>query len=353
MVRRSLKTFLVVAGAAWSYSAAVGCSPVQPAAAADTPPSNAIAVQLGAVGRGELERRIRASGTLHLKSEADLSFKVGGVVTRVAVDAGSRVRRGQVLATVDPTEAEAARSQLVEAAAKAERDLGRARSLHESGAIGPAELENAQTALAVARAAEAAAQFNLRHTQLVAPDDGVIDRRFVEVGEIAAPGRPMFHLRGVSRGVIARAQLIDRDALELRIDDPARVTLDARPDVVFGARVSRIASTASPATGTIEVELLLDAGGGRDLPSGLTAKIEIARSERPLASVPLSALVDGDGSSAAVYVVEGDRAKRVPVRVSFLAADRAALASGLERIESVVELGASQLEDGSLVRVMR
>src|SRR5688572_2430182 len=100
MVVRSLKTFLVVAGAAWLCSAAVGCSPVQPAAAADEPPSNAIAVQLGAVGRGELQRRIRASGTLYLKSEADLSFKVGGVVTRVAVDAGSRVRRGQVLATV-------------------------------------------------------------------------------------------------------------------------------------------------------------------------------------------------------------------------------------------------------------
>lgn len=66
----------------------------------------------------------------------------------------------------------------------------------------------------------------------------------------------------------------------------------------------------------------------------------------------LAALVDGDGWSTAVSVVEGDRAKRVPVRVSLFADDRAALASRLEH-ESVVELGASRLEDGGLVGVTR
>ncbi|HKP63256.1 MAG TPA: efflux RND transporter periplasmic adaptor subunit [Polyangiales bacterium] len=333
--------------------AAVGCKAVETARAADGPHAEVIPVRLGQVAHGPLQRRVRASGTLQLKSEADLSFKVGGVVTRVAVDAGARVRKGQLLASVDPIEAQAAHSQALQAVLKAERDLARLERLHESGAVGPVDVQNLQTSLTLARAAADAAQFNLRQTNLIAPDDGVIDRRLVEVGEIATPGRPVFHLRGVSRGVIVRAALIDRDALELRRGDAARVTLDARPDMAFAAHVSHIASTASAATGTIEVELRLQADDALELPSGLTVKVELQRSERAQVSVPLSALVDGEGSSAAVYVVEGDRAKRVPVQVSFLAEDRAALASGLEQVEQVVESGASRLEDGSRVRVTR
>jgi RND family efflux transporter MFP subunit len=328
---------------------AAGCG--EPAQAAETPQVEPIPVRLAPVSRGSLLRPVRASGTLHRKSEADLAFKVGGVVTRVAVDTGAHVHKGQLLATVDATEAQAAVNQLSQAAIKAERDLMRVKGLHDTGAVGPVDVQNAETALAVARAAADAASFNLRHTSLVAPDDGVIDRRMGEVGEIAAPGRPMFHMRSASRGVVVRAQLVDRDALELHVGDPARVTLDAQPEQVWNAAVAQIASSTSPGTGTIEVELQIEDQAVRELPSGLTTKIEIARSERPLLSIPIAALVDGDGMGAAVYVVQGDRAKRVPVRVSFLADDRAALASGLEHVESVVELGATRLEDGSPVRV--
>jgi RND family efflux transporter MFP subunit len=353
MISRSAIRFAMLATVpAWGL-AAEGCGEARTVQAADTPPIEAIPVQLGAVGRGPLLRRIRASGTVHLKSEADLSFKVGGLVTRVAVDAGSHVRKGQLLATIDPTEVQAAQSQAGEAVRKAERDLARVQALQQNGAVGPVDVQNAQTAVAMARATDDAAQFNLRQSSLVAPDDGIIDKRLVEVGEMAAPGRPMFHLRGASRGVVVRAQLVDRDALQLKLGDHARVTLDARPDLALGAHVVQIASTASPGTGTLEVELQLEAADALRLPSGLTAKLEIERNELPLASVPLAALVDGDGAAAAVYVIEGERAKRVPVRVSFFAEDRAALSSELEHVESVVELGATRLEDGSLVRVTR
>ena len=164
--------------------AAGGCDPVEHARAADVPHAELIPVRLGQVAHGPMQRRVRASGTLHLKSEADLSFKVGGVVTRVSVDAGARVRKGQLLASVDSTEAQAAHSQAVQAVLKAERDLTRQQSLHESGAVGPVDVQNLQTALSLARASADAVQFNLRQTQLVAPDDGVIERRLVEVGEI-------------------------------------------------------------------------------------------------------------------------------------------------------------------------
>jgi membrane fusion protein, multidrug efflux system len=330
-----------------------GCQVAEPVSAADRPAASAIAVRLHKVDRAALARPIHAAGTLQLKSESDLSFKLPGVVTRVAVDAGSRVRKGQLLAAIDPTEADAASSQSAETLAKAERDLQRVHGLFASGALGQVELQNAETSVVMARANAATAQFNQRHVSLVAPDDGVVERRSVEVGEMVAPGRVLFHLRGLSRGMVVRTNVSDRDLLDLHHGDLARVSLDARPNAVLSAHVTQIASSASPGTGTFEVELLLDDPPAAQLPSGLTAKIEIARNEQALANVPLAALVDGQGDSAAVYVVEGDRAKRVPVRVSFLLDDRVALASGLDQVDSVIDLGAAQLSDGARVRVVQ
>lgn len=329
-----------------------GCQLAEPVRAADKPQANAVVVRLVKVERAPLSRPIRAAGTLQLKSESALSFKLPGIVSKVLFDGGARVRKGQLLAAIDPTEATAAERQSREALAKAERDLARVNELASHGAIGQVEQQNAQTAVAVARATLDSATFNLRHANLFAPDDGVIERRAIEVGEMVAPGRVVFQLRGHGRGMVVRAHIPDRDLLSLRHGDGARVVLDARPDLPLPARVFSIASSATPGTGTFEIELLL-AEAPLDLPSGLTAKVEIARTESALASVPIGALVDGAGDTAAVYVIEGDRAKRVPVRVSFLTDDRVALSSGLDQVESVVEAGAAQLADGAKVFIVQ
>jgi RND family efflux transporter MFP subunit len=329
-----------------------GCNPVNPAQAADMPAQRAVAVRLVHVERGPLARPIRAAGCLQLKTELDLSFKLPGVVTKVTVESGARVRKGQLLAAIDPTEANALGAQSAANLAKAERDLARARALSERDAIGKMEVQNAETSVVLARATLQSAQHNQRFVALLAPESGVIEKRFVEVGEVVAPGRPAFHMRGLSRGMVVRANVTDRDVLALSLGESARVRLDARPEFELEGRVARIASSASPGTGTFEIEVLLDEGPALMLPSGLTAKIEIARVEHTLAHLPLGALVEGNGDAAAVYVVDGERAKRVPVHIRFLADDRAALASGLENVDRVIELGAGQLTDGALVRVM-
>src|SRR4029079_11327613 len=124
------------------------------------------------------------------KSEADLSFKVGGIVAAVLVDEGAIVKRGQVLARLEPTGVHAANRQARAAAVKAERDLERVKRLYATGAVAVAEQENAETGVQLARAGAAAAAFNAKRAALVAPDDGRVDKRMIEPGEVAAPGRP-------------------------------------------------------------------------------------------------------------------------------------------------------------------
>jgi multidrug efflux pump subunit AcrA (membrane-fusion protein) len=132
------------------------------------------------------------------------------------------------------------------------------------------------------------------------------------------------------------------------------VRLDVRPDVPLVGRVTEVGRSAARGTGTWQVEVALDpAGAGVPLLSGLTAKVTIPRRIEVAGSVPLEAVVDGDGDSGAVYVIEGGRAHRRPVRIAFLAGDRAALASGVEGVSSVVADGATRVSDGAAVRVSR
>jgi membrane fusion protein, multidrug efflux system len=331
--------------------ATAACS--APRAAPAAPTAAPAPVRAAAVARGAVPAPIRAAGTVHPKDERALSFKVGGLVARIGVAAGDRVRRGQVLAELDATEVAAAVRQAREGLAKAERDRDRARTLADQDVAPRALAEDAETAAQVARAGVSGAEFNLRRAVLTAPDDGWVEERLAEPGEVVAPGRPILRVSGRGRGFVVRASLPDRDVVGLRVGRPARVVVDALPGGPLAGAVSEIARSASRATGTYEVEIrLAPAGAGPELLGGLPAKVEIARELPVPAAVPLAALVDADGSRGTVFALEAGRARRVPVRIAFLRGEQAVLAEGLPGVEQVITEGLAGLADGAPVRVV-
>jgi membrane fusion protein, multidrug efflux system len=312
----------------------------------------AVPVRTAPVERGPVRHPVRATGTVAAKSEYDLAFRIGGILARVAVDAGAAVRKGQVLATLDATDVAAAVRQSREGLAKAQRDLERARIMRAGDAISPAAAQDAETVAAVAEAALRGAEFNLRHTTLVAPDDGWVDRRLAEPGEVVAAGRPVLHLSGRGRGWVVRVAVPERDVIGLAPGQAAAVRLDARPDQAIPGRISEVAPSATRGTGTYQAEIRLDPDrAGIPVLAGLTARVEIEREVTAQGAVPLSAVLEGDGASGVVYVVEGDRARRVPVRLAFLQGDRAVVAAGLDGVECVVTDGAYRIADGTRVHL--
>ncbi len=326
-----------------------GCSPT--ARAAPGPEEATIPVRTAAVAHGPVDRPVRAAGTVATKDEWDLSFKVGGLLASVQVHEGQPVRKGQVLASLDPTELAAGVRQAREGLEKARRDAARMAQLAASEVVARAAAEDTRTAEALAEAQLSAAEFNLRHATLTAPGDGWVDRRLAEPGEVVAPGRPIVHLSGQGRGFVVRAALADREVIGLLPGTPARVTLDASPGRVLQGRVTEIARAAGRGTGTYLVEVALPAADSAGLLSGLTAKVEIARLVPAAGAVPLAAVVDGDGEQGAVFTVRGGVAHRVPVRIAFLQGDRIALSTGLDGVERVVTDGATRLAEGLHVTV--
>lgn len=313
-----------------------------------------VPVRVAPVETAPMDPAIRAVGLLGTADEVKLSFKTGGVVAAVLVEQGAGLHKGQLLATLMQDEVAAAVAQARALAAKADRDLARGRALLADEVATREQLENLMTARDVARAALRAAEFNARFSQIEAPGDGILLRRLAEPGELVAPGQPVLVAGLTGGGWIVRATLADRDIVRIAPGARASITVDAYPGRQFEGTVTEMASAADPRSGTYEVKLAVDPQDARFL-SGMVAKVEFdAAAADNVPVVPVSALLEADGSAAVVYVVAPgeDVARRVAVRIGRLIGEHVEVVGGVEPGAQVVVEGAAYLRDGALVRLV-
>jgi RND family efflux transporter MFP subunit len=297
---------------------------------------------------------VRSVGILAPRDEIRLSFKTGGVIDRIAVDVGDAVRRGQLLAVIKRAEVDAAVAQASEAAEKARRGLERGRRLRADEVATEEQVEDLTTAYNVARSNLDAARFNARFARIEAPDDGVVLQRLAEQDELVQPGQAVLVVGSTGAGWIVRTALADRDAVRANVGDAATVTFDAFPGREFAGRVTRVGSSADPMTATFEVEVEIAPDGAR-FARGLVAKVSLALTGGSdgvaRTMMPVTAIVEADGSSATVFVVDprDSVARRRQVTVGQIVGDRVVVADGLTPGEQVITDGAAWLADGEPV----
>ncbi len=297
---------------------------------------------------------LTATGTFGPKDEVVLSFKIGGVVEAVHVDAGASVRTGQLLASLHLREIDAALAKARSAATKAQRDLERARRLFADSVATLSQVQDAETAYEVARADLEAAEFNRAYAVIVAPSDGVILRRGAEPDETVTPGTPILVLGSRERGAVLRVGLADRDVVRVQRGDSALARFDALAGRTFRGRVTEIGAAAAPGTGTYAVEVTLP--GSEELAAGMVGQVEIFPASGTAADViPVEAVLEADGRRATVFVLDqsGARALKRTVEIALLADGEVAVTAGLEDASAVITDGAAWLMDGDPVRVIQ
>ncbi len=296
---------------------------------------------------------IISTGIVTAADELKLSFKLGGVVQRIAVREGQQVSAGQVLAELVPTEINAQLTQAQQMNEKAQRDLERGERLYADQVIALEQLQNLRTQAKVAAAQLQSANFNSRFVQIAAPSAGIIMRKLAEQHEVVAPGQPVLVLGASQKGYIVRAALADREVVQVHVGDAVTVQLDALPGLSLVGRVSVIGGAARLENGLFPIEVQLERSDA-NLVAGLVAQISIqpaAAATSSLLYVPTGAVVAGIGQTASVYVLQGDVAKQQQVQVAFFTRDQVAVREGLAADAQVVTDGALYLSDGEKVSV--
>lgn len=350
-----------------------------------------------AVDKGEVVRRVTASGKLRALNTIKVGAEVSGQITRVFVDFNSQVTKGQVLAEIDPTRlrarvaqsrAQVALAQASMAQAQAsisrtrsdiatqERDYARRASLAKSGFTSKAGLDTSANALAAAQAgvrtaiAQAAsaraqisqaqaelssAELDLSRTTIVAPASGVVINKLVEPGTTVAANFQtpnLFEIAADTTRMQVEASVDEADIGQVRENQLVRFTVDAYPGETFAATVRQIRKSATEVQNVVSYLVILDVDNkdGKLLP-GMTANVEIITGIRPnVVRVPTSALrfrpragdrpaqKDLPSSTPVIFVATADpfRPERRIVKVGLQGEDFVEIVKGVRPGEKLI-----------------
>ena len=297
----------------------------------------------------DLEEYLELSGATEARRDIMISSEQGGTVQQLLADRGDRVSQGQILARINADIYEAALAEAEANMRLKDAALKKAAALYERKSITQMQRLQAQVEYDVAAAGVKTAQSRLNRAIVRAPFGGVIDDRFADPGEMVAPGGQIFHLVDCSSLKI-KSEFSEQDVVTFRPGLSAEVRFDAFPDSVFRAQLSYVAANAHTASRTFPCEFILDNPDGR-VRGGMYARVRVLKTlHRNVLVLPQSALVETE-EGRSVFVMEGETARRQPVKLGASNSGMVVIDQGLSPEETVVVTGNRELVDGQQVKV--
>jgi RND family efflux transporter MFP subunit len=299
--------------------------------------------RLGKVAQEALQVSVREVGVVDPEKKVDVKSTVSGRVVTIALREGAVVRRGDLLATIEPDVNQAQTLSGVQTDVKdaelklmdADRELNNQKSLFENGLIGQdayraSEIKRDQAAQTLASARQryqivedrgipisgnAASQV----ARVTSPMDGVVITRGIELGQTVTSGVSSFNEGTVLftvadlKTLLIKVNLNEVDIAKVAMGQPVRVTLDAYPQKVFTGKVRFVAPAAKlvEKIKVFEIEVALDELS-ESFRTGMSANVEILGEKRDKAlSIPLEALQKSEGATVAYVLKENLPAEKV------------------------------------------
>jgi RND family efflux transporter MFP subunit len=315
----------------------------------------AIPVKVVYLSQAEVTGIVHSSGQFTTDDETMLSFKTGGIVDRIYVKEGDKIRKGQLLATLDLTEISSQVNQTRIAFEKAARDYERVANLRKDSVATLEQLQNSKTGLELSKQQLIAAKFNLQYSEIRATHDGVILKIIANEGQITGPGMPVLQTSSKGRtDWILRVAVSDKEWANIKLNDKASVQIEALDISDQQAYVSSKAENADQMTGSFSIDLKLDNARELNIASGMFGKAEIILSQKNLVwQIPYDALLDGNADQGFVFVTNDNiNAIKVPVTIDAIDGKDILVSKGLDGYSSLIVSGSAYLTDKSAIKVM-
>jgi RND family efflux transporter MFP subunit len=299
---------------------------------------------------------IQVTGYLSTQDQVRLSFKTGGVIDKIHVNEGDKVRKGQLLATIKSTEISARVQQVELAVQKAERDYRRVENLYRDSVATLEQLQNARTGLEMARQNLSEAQFNQQYSKIYATQDGFVISKLKNEGELSEPGGAVLVVGNVSGSSawVLSAGVSDKEWAMIENGNKALVSFEAFPGKTFPAVVTKRALAADPVNGTFQIELKLDFSGQQPA-TGMFGKALITSNNAQRGySIPYTSLLEANGKKGFVFASnDGKTVQKIEVELGQINDRHVQVTGGLESFRYVVSSGSPYLDNGSIIKVIK
>ncbi|GAW92433.1 efflux RND transporter periplasmic adaptor subunit [Calderihabitans maritimus] len=337
--------------------------------------TESVPVEVHRVSRGDISSATTLTGTVEAALQVDVVPKVGGKVSEVTVEVGDRVQKGQVLVRLDSREI---RAQLKQALANlaaaqaggrqsyvrhedAKKNLERMEQLFEEGAISQQQLDAARLQYEVARpelaeaqvkqakAAVEMARVQLENTVIEAPASGLVAFRYVDPGEMAAPGVPVVTIVDIDTVKVV-CYLTERDINRVKVGQEVQVKVAAVSENPFTGKITVIGPAADPRRKSYPIEISIP-NPDHILKPGMFAKVILpSETRKDVLWVPQEAILE-EGNKETVFVVEEGQALVREIMVGISDGKKAEVVRGLQEGEEVVVKGQHRLHHGISVTV--
>jgi RND family efflux transporter MFP subunit len=316
-------------------------------------PTAALTVVQVQVAEGQWPDIVKATGPIAAWQEAVIGAEIAGQrLTEVTANVGDEVKKGQVLAKFNPATLQAERAELQANWVQADANAQRALRVKESGALSASQVENYVNLAAVAKARLDAKNLQLKYTQVVAPDDGVISARSATLGAVAGSGQELFRLIRQNR-LEWRGELTAEQLARIAPGQPVKLTL---PD---GSEAEAVVRQLAPAldAGSRMGTVYADVAAGSAARAGMYGEGRIELAARSALIVPAKSVVLRDGHSYVfklkpVAATGTAKAVQQEVTVGRTEGDDTEVVSGLAAGDAVAGQGAGFLNEGDTVRVV-
>jgi membrane fusion protein (multidrug efflux system) len=338
-----------------------GCFKKEEKAAAE----KVVNVKAAAVERKSLKPFVESVGSLKPNEEVVVSSEVDGILAALKVDEGSPVSRGMLLVQITDTDyrlevgrAEAALRQAAATLENAKVEYGRKEALYKEALVTRQQFDDivARRALAEgdvdrARSALDLARVKLAKTRIHSPLTGAVKEKKVTAGDYVRNGTPLLHLTQ-NHPVKLSFTVTEKDVARLKIGQECAFRVDSYPDREFKGRLTVIYPNLEERTRTLQAEALVP-NPEMLLKPGLFARVTLFTGPaEDKVVVPVTALLY-ENSKVKVFVVEGDKAKELFVRVGGKYGEMIEVVEGLKGGENLVVVGQNNLAEGVKLHVAR
>lgn len=322
-----------------------------------------VPVDVTTVQQGEIFQSITVPGRVVSKLQVSLTPSIAGRVTKIYVNEGDRVKKGDLLATLDDREAKSYLNRTManlqgakEDVVLAERSLKRLKQAYDKGAVARQMVEESQVELRSARARESIAEeevrtakLSLENPRIVAPFSGTVTERKIEVGQWVVPSQKLLSLVDESQREI-EVKVDAADSGGIAVGQTVNISSDAFPGLKWSESVTRLAAATNNEGHANTVSVYISLGSKAPaLRFGQQVDADIRTAWNPNAlKVPYGAIVNKHGKSY-VMAIEKGRAHLVQVETGIEDLSHVEILQGVNIGQTVIMANGKHIKDGQKV----
>jgi len=368
-----MKRILSIILALVALTMLAGCGAKKEAAQEETK----VPVVVSIIQRSNVEQSLTYQGDIKAEYAVKVFSKIPDRIEEFYVDDGDVVKKGQAVAKIFATTIEQGVRQAEAglAAARAQNanlkvEFNRAARLFKEGAMSKQQFDAVETQYKSAQAQVnqmeavlASAKSSLLDATITAPINGIVGKRYLEVGDMASPGIPLMEIVQKDRVKIT-VDVTETDLGKIKIDQQAKVNVKSYPDKTFKGKVSEISPILDPMTRMATVEVIVD-NSKNELKPGMFANVTIITDVlTDVVTVPRFATIEktslkrigGDDQVVKkyfVFTVENNKAVQRELEISYINHVNIAVSGGVASGDTLVIEGQNNLRDGMAISIIQ